>query len=236
MVARTWLAIEVELLHGVHAECEPPPGRVMIVGPSHTFGQLARAINVAFARWDHSHLFEFVLADGSTISFPEFDIDEETIDQATTKVHRLVKPGDRFSYRFDFGDDWMHECVVEAGKVDPVDAYGLMPPEPVPVFGWGTIPDQYGRTTSGRGEEDVDFPEPPFPFLHHELERIIELNGRKPMSSTDLADTVNAEGRYTKQDGSRMTASQVSARANKYPQLFERTDDERIALRRDRRD
>lgn len=229
-MARTWLAIEVELLHGVHAECDPAPGRIFIVGPAHTFGQLARAIDFGFARWDHSHLFEFELADGSTISFPEFDIgDENTLEQATTKVLRLVKPGNRFSYRFDFGDDWMHECVVHADKVDPVVAYGTVPQEPVPIFGWGTIPDQYGRVTGREGDGDP-IPELPFPFLHEELERIIELNARAPMTSAQLADTINAEDRYHKQDGSPVTPSQVSARVSKYPRLFKRADDGAIEL------
>jgi len=52
------------------------------------------------------------------------------------------------------------------------------------------------------------------------------------MRSSDVADTINEEGRYRKKDGSPMTASQVSARARKYPKLFERTDDGRIALHR----
>ena len=42
----------------------PPPGRVFIVGPAHTFEQFAHAINAAFARWDLSHLHQFELADG----------------------------------------------------------------------------------------------------------------------------------------------------------------------------
>jgi hypothetical protein len=52
------------------------------------------------------------------------------------------------------------------------------------------------------------------------------------MTSADLADTINAEGRYQKKDGSPMTSSQISARVSKYPTLFERMDDGRIALRR----
>jgi hypothetical protein len=49
----------------------PPPGRIFIVGPSHTFEQLAEAINSAFARWDRSHLHEFELADGRLIGYPD---------------------------------------------------------------------------------------------------------------------------------------------------------------------
>lgn len=140
-MARTWLAIRVELLSGSCAECDPAPGRVFLVGPRHTFQQLARAINVGFARWDFSHLYDFELADGSVVGFADEDFGEEDVlDHATTKVLDRVKPGERFGYRFDFGDEWIHECMVDPAKVDPVDAYGEVPVEPVPIFGWGTIP------------------------------------------------------------------------------------------------
>jgi len=62
--------------------------------------------------------------------------------------------------------------------------------------------------------------------------RIIEINGGEPMTSPDLADTINAEGRYRKKDGSAVTSSQISARVSKYPQLFERAEDGRVRLRR----
>ena len=33
-MARTWLQIKVELLAGRGIDCDPPPGRVFIVGPA----------------------------------------------------------------------------------------------------------------------------------------------------------------------------------------------------------
>jgi hypothetical protein len=140
-VARTWLTIRVELLSGLNAECDPTPGRVFLVGPRHTFQQLARAINVGFGRWDHSHLYDFELADGTVVGFPDEDFGEDDVlDHATTKVFDRVGLRDRFGYRFDFGDDWIRECIVDATKVDPVDVSGEPTVEPVPIFGWGTIP------------------------------------------------------------------------------------------------
>jgi hypothetical protein len=121
----------------------------MLTGPSHTFAQLADAINVAFARWDHSHLHEFRLADGRTIGLPYEDAPEDQIDGTRTKVLATVRPGEAFGYTFDFGDDWEHRCVAKE-SVDPRAAYGETPAQPVPIFGWGWIPDQYGRES---GEE-----------------------------------------------------------------------------------
>ena len=66
-MARTWLQMKIELLRGCGHDCDPPPRRLFIVGPSHTFEQLAHAINAGFARWDLSHLHQFELADGRVI-------------------------------------------------------------------------------------------------------------------------------------------------------------------------
>ena len=67
-MARTWLSVTVELLGGRGEELWPWPGRVFAVGPSHTFLDLANAINDAFARWDRSHLSMFTLADGRRVT------------------------------------------------------------------------------------------------------------------------------------------------------------------------
>jgi len=35
--------------------------------------------------------------------------------------------------------------MVDPGKVDPLREYGAIPSGPVAIWGWGSIPDQYGR-------------------------------------------------------------------------------------------
>lgn len=137
----------MELLGGGEVTCDPPPGRVFIVGPSHSFADFAEVIDAAFARWDLSHLHEFALADERLIGFPDdsFEPDVVWLDHAQLKVAREVKPGDEFSYVFDLGDNWRHRCVVEPEKADPVEEYGEIPARPVAIWGWGWIPDQYGR-------------------------------------------------------------------------------------------
>jgi pRiA4b ORF-3-like protein len=137
----------VELLGGGGIDCDPPSGRVFIVGPSHTFEDFARVIDAAFARWDLSHLHAFELAGDRLIGYPDDDSAPEVVwlDHANLKVAREVKPGEEFSYVFDLGDNWRHRCRVEGEKADPAVEYGLVPPSPVAVWGWGWIPDQYGR-------------------------------------------------------------------------------------------
>jgi hypothetical protein len=146
-MARTWLQIRVDLLGGCGMDCDPWPGRIFVVGPGHTFEQFAEAIDVGFARWDLSHLHVFELADGRRVGFPDdsFALDMGCLDHARLKVAREVKPGEEFSYVFDLGDDWRHRCTVLRDKADPIAEYGTPPLMPAAVWGWGTIPDQYGR-------------------------------------------------------------------------------------------
>ncbi|MDR7166097.1 hypothetical protein J2X12_004151 [Pseudarthrobacter oxydans] len=178
-MARTWLSVTVELLGGRGEELWPWPGRIFAVGPSHTFMDLANAINGAFARWDRSHLSLFTLADGRVVT------DEETgaemavsvggplmappIDIDMAKVVRTVEPGAEFQYTFDLGDAWIHRCVVGEVKVDPLEVLGVRPEVPVPYWGWGSIPDQYGRRweTDDGETETSGTPSLPHPMLHH---------------------------------------------------------------------
>ncbi|MFD9666830.1 hypothetical protein ACFWAY_35345 [Rhodococcus sp. NPDC059968] len=192
-MARTWLSVTVELLGGRGEELWPWPGRVFAVGPSHTFMDLANAVNDAFARWDRSHLSMFTLADGRVVTDTETGAEmagsiggpiAEPVDIESAKVARLLAPGAEFQFTFDLGDDWIHRCVVGADKVDPVQVLGITPPSPLPYWGWGSIPDQYGRRWA---DDDGDSraprrPPQPHPMLLHAWP------GREQMPPLDLSD------------------------------------------------
>ncbi len=145
-----WMTIRVELVSGGGRDFNPAPGRVFLVGPGHAFGELADAINLHFARWDLSHLHDFRLADGREIGFPDPD-SPDTLDQARINVSSALKKGDEFEY-------WAHQCRVEEVDVDPEDLYGEVPKLPVPIWGWGSIPDQYGRRSENDTGEDLAAP------------------------------------------------------------------------------
>jgi hypothetical protein len=157
-MARTWLQIRVDLLGGAGMELDRAPGRVFLVGPGHTFEQLADAINEAFARWEPAHLHEFELRDGRRIGFPDAaaGLDSGGEDHAKVKVATAVGPGDEFAFTFDFGDEWRHRCRVLAEKVDPADEFWGTPPprRPVATLGWGWIPDQHGNESADELELD----------------------------------------------------------------------------------
>ena len=140
-----WLTIEVHLVAGGGLELDPPPGRVFLVGPSTTFGDLAEAIDVAFARWDRGHLHEFTLADGRLVGHAATGEDEPVEEETTLRVADAAAPGEAFLYLFDFGEDWEHHCLVIDDEADPEALLGERPDSPVVIDGWGWVPDQYGR-------------------------------------------------------------------------------------------
>jgi Plasmid pRiA4b ORF-3-like protein len=123
------------------------------VGPGHTFAGLADAISQGFGRWDLSHLHEFQLVDGQRIGFvdPDWEFeDQRVLEHTAVKVASAVAPGDEFGFVFDFGDRWEHRCRVMSEKVDPREEWGPgpLPRQPVAIWGWGSIPDQYGRRSA----------------------------------------------------------------------------------------
>ena len=149
-MGRTWLSIRVDLVEGHGEHLWPRPGRIFAAARSHTFAQLALAIDDAFARWDRAHLHEFTLADGTRLTRPYEDWEElgPATDDRQARLSRLGL-GERFVYVFDFGDDWTHLCTVGPERVDPLEALGIVPDDPLPYFGWGDIPDQYRRRWDG---------------------------------------------------------------------------------------
>jgi Plasmid pRiA4b ORF-3-like protein len=150
-VDKRWLDIRVDLISGRGQPLQPSPGRRFAVPRNCTFEAFGEAIDLAFARWDLSHLRQFTLEDGTLV------VDEEMAEELSaspfgvsgtmllsTKVGRHLKAGVRFRYIFDLGDDWSHSCSVQ-GHVDPLETLGVVPARPTAYRGWGTIPDQYGR-------------------------------------------------------------------------------------------
>jgi hypothetical protein len=174
-MARTWLSVTVELLGGRGEEPWPWPGRIFAVGPTHTFMDLADAINTAFARWDRAHLSQFVLPDGRVVTDDETALEStasmggpmtDSLDIATAKVAKTLAPGAEFQYTFDFGDNWTHRCQIGEEMVDPVEVLGIRPVAPLPYWGWGSIPDQYGRRWQ---DDDGQGPLPKRPTEWHPM-------------------------------------------------------------------
>lgn len=166
------MSISVELIEGRGTAVWPRPGRVFAASTQHSFERLAVAIDDAFARWDRAHLHEFHLFEaGATFEAspmrvadhdPDWD-DEPVLAIRSTKLSTL-KLGQQFLYVFDLGDDWTHLCSVADRLIDPAEVVGLDAdemPGPLPYWGWGSIPDQYGRRWNGDGADDDPPPTDP---------------------------------------------------------------------------
>jgi hypothetical protein len=76
-----WFTVRVELWSGRGIELNPRPGRLFLVGPEHTFKDLAVAIDLAFARWDLAHLSEFEFPNGRRYGMPDEEFGENGRDR-----------------------------------------------------------------------------------------------------------------------------------------------------------
>ena len=96
-----------------------------------------------------------MLSDGRRIVAADDDGFEEgdLVETVETTASIDLTIGASFEYVFDLGAGWEHQCTVLRDRVDPLEEAGVAPIEVVPVFGWGMIPDQYGRLLPDSDED-----------------------------------------------------------------------------------
>jgi hypothetical protein len=99
---------------------DPPIWRRIQV-PDCTLGELHEILQVVMG-WENSHLHQFDIR-GKRYGVTDdegSDWDEEVKDEEKMSISLVAKTGRkvRFSYEYDFGDDWQHEVLVEK-IVDP---------------------------------------------------------------------------------------------------------------------
>jgi hypothetical protein len=86
--------------------------------------------------WEDYHLHLLEIGD-RTYGPPDDESDGEELDEDSVVFSELVEAPMRFSYSYDFGDDWLHEVVVESVEPVPlilkfatcVDGQRACPPE-----------------------------------------------------------------------------------------------------------
>ncbi|MFI0242266.1 hypothetical protein [Streptomyces sp. NPDC016845] len=173
MTEGEWWSVRVELLGGGMAgELWPRPGRIFAVSTLHTLHVLAEAIDDAFARWDRSHLHEFDFpAIGKRATehrYAEIQDPAMELDADHVRIGDVLQPGTEFGYVFDLGDNWRHACRVAERPVDLDREVGIVPDKPLPYWGWGLIPDPYGRLWDGDdGEQPIPTPpHEPWPWAN----------------------------------------------------------------------
>ena len=67
--------------------------------------------------WDSGHLHQFIIGEesyGPSIKEIGCDWGEEVLDEKKFSLNKLAPPSKfKFRYEYDFGDDWVHEMIVE---------------------------------------------------------------------------------------------------------------------------
>ena len=97
---------------------KPPVWRRIEVPGSITLAELHLVIQMAMG-WTNSHLHEFEIA-GRTYGQIDVDAPEHLLDAADLTLAEAAGIGDRFTYLYDFGDNWAHVVTVE--KVLPANS------------------------------------------------------------------------------------------------------------------
>ncbi|WP_332455520.1 plasmid pRiA4b ORF-3 family protein [Burkholderia ubonensis] len=123
---------------------EPPIWRRIEVEGTESLRKLHHILQAAFG-WEDTHLHDFLI-DGMTYAMFEVDdvldfADPDTAaDDRKVRLQKVLKPGSRFLYRYDFGDGWDHAIVVEKmetiesepwGAAQVIDGARACPPEDV---------------------------------------------------------------------------------------------------------
>ena len=132
------LHIEIE---GIH----PPVWRRVVVDGDISLRMLHHIIQAAFG-WTDAHLHEFLIEKCTYCMFDNVNVletlgelDREERDDRKDKLQRLLYPDLKFSYLYDFGDDWTHIITVEKIETRPdyigsatiIDGQRAGPPEDV---------------------------------------------------------------------------------------------------------
>ena len=89
---------------------KPEIWRKFLVEDSISFERLHKIIQTVMG-WENYHLYDFNV-NGNRFSIPDSNCDADIIDSRKVKLS-LLKPKQKFSYTYDFGDCWEHTIVVE---------------------------------------------------------------------------------------------------------------------------
>jgi len=75
---------------------------------------------------------------------PDPDYGFDRLDERTFRLGGLVKPSDVIEYRYDFGDNWRHELIIEAVEEAAADVV-----YPACTAGEGACPPEDSGGTGG---------------------------------------------------------------------------------------
>lgn len=96
-------------------DSKPPIWRRIQTHGSVTLAELHRIIQAAMG-WENQHLHQFIIGDHvygpATPGLDEAGIDAR--DERRARLNEVApREGSKFTYQYDFGDDWEHAILVE---------------------------------------------------------------------------------------------------------------------------
>lgn len=158
---------------------EPLVYRRVLVPETITLGRLHRTIQAVMG-WQDYHLHEFMIA-GQRYGVPDPDWDDpgSVHPEARVRLARCLGRHKRFTYTYDFGDDWEHQIIVE--KVLPPDQL----PHPVCLDGEHACPPEDVGGSPGYTEFLEAVTNPGHPEHEHYLSWI---GGHFDPTAFDLVD------------------------------------------------
>lgn len=91
-------------------DVSPPVWRSFVVPADITLDRLHDVIQIVMG-WEDSHLHDFIFKKKRYTDLVESPVDE---NEAETRLNELLKKkGNTLIYRYDYGDDWLHEIILE---------------------------------------------------------------------------------------------------------------------------
>ncbi|WP_184542340.1 plasmid pRiA4b ORF-3 family protein [Mucilaginibacter sp. FT3.2] len=141
---------------------KPVVWRRVLVPDEITFADLHEVIQEAFG-WEHSHLYQFSEKGWGSKpcyqSLDEYDGDGADIkDSNDTLINEVLQRArQKYTYIYDFGDDWKHEILLEKILDKPVliplctDGEGACPPEDC-----GGVPGYYNMVDVVNNSENEE--------------------------------------------------------------------------------
>ena len=88
----------------------PPIWRRVQVPGTMRLARFHAVIQTVFG-WTDSHLHQFLIS-GESYGQPD-DFDDDVVAETTVTLAQAVGGSKRFTYTYDFGDNWEHEILVE---------------------------------------------------------------------------------------------------------------------------
>jgi hypothetical protein len=103
---------------------QPPIWRRLLIASTDNLEDVHITLQVALG-WTNSHLHEFVKG-REQYGIPDEDFPSDMRDEADYRLDQVLKKEkDKLNYIYDFGDDWVHEVVLE--KILPFESSKTLP-------------------------------------------------------------------------------------------------------------